>query len=286
MEKKRRTTGRVKPQPKVETAVEQVETAPPPAEEPKTTKKAPKIKQRVKQSSGCVYEALTNKGPAFMLMSRKISVYDKDSDSLRTARYCPNENSIWQDEQSDVSRTAPIIFRDGFLTVSKEQPNLKRFLDIHPSNQSNGGTAFKIIDTKVDKEKVVEKEFEIFDAISLVKNSDVNDLLAVALFFRINIDRPMAEIKHDLLMIAKKKPQSFVQSFDDPIVKCKATIRQALDYQIVKSSRDAMRWFDSNGIIVSVPHGQDAVDVMSRFCLTEKGASVLATLEDQLERLA
>jgi len=87
-------------------------------------------------------------------------------------------------------------------------------------------------------------------------------------------------------MIAKKKPQSFVQSFDDPIVKCKATIRQALDYQIVKSSRDAMRWFDSNGIIVSVPHGQDAVDVMSRFCLTEKGASVLATLEDQLERLA
>jgi hypothetical protein len=259
---------------------------PPQVKTPKPAAKKPKIKQRVQENTSHVYEALTNKGPAFMLMSRKLSVYDKESDSIRMARYCPNENSIWMDEQSDVSKSAPIVFRDGFLTVTREQPNLKRFLDIHPSNEANGGTAFKIIDTKVDKEKVVEREFAVFDAISLVKNSDVNDLLAVALFFQVSIDRPMTEIKHDLLMIAKKSPESFVRSFDDPVVKCKATIRQALDYQILKASRDSMRWFDSNGIIVSVPHGQDPIDVTSRFCLTEKGASVLATLEDQLERLA
>jgi hypothetical protein len=38
-------------------------------------------------------------------------------------------------------------------------------------------------------------------------------------------------------------------------------------------------------MIVSVPAGMEPVDVMTRFCLTEKGAAVLSTLEDKLEKL-
>ena len=143
-----------------------------------------------------------------------------------------------------------------------------------------------MIDTKKDTKKIVEKEFKVFDAVSLVKNSDLNDLLAVGLYFNINIDRPVTEIKHDLLMLAKKNPTSFIASFDDPVVKCKATIRQAIDYQVIKSAKDSVRWYDSNGVIVSVPHGQNPVDIMSRYCLTDKGSSVLAEISDQLERLA
>ena len=77
-----------------------------------------------------------------------------------------------------------------------------------------------------------------------------------------------------------------MKAFDDPTVKCKATIRQAIEYQVIRSSRDSVRWYDSNGVIVSVPHGQDPVDIMSRFCLTEKGASVYASIQDELERVA
>jgi len=63
-------------------------------------------------------------------------------------------------------------------------------------------------------------------------------------------------------------------------------IQQAADYQILKLSKDSVKWFDSNSMIVSVPVGQDPMDVMARFCLTEKGSSVLSTLEERLERLA
>jgi len=285
MEKKtRRTGGQSKPQPQAEpTQVEEVVMEAP---KPQAKKQAPVFKRTIQENTSKVYEALKNKGPAFMIMSRKISIYDKETDSIRTARYCPNENSIWMDEQNENSRTEPIIFRDGFLTARAEQPNLRKFLELHPSNVSNGGNQFKVIDTKSDAESVVKKEFEVFDAVSMIKNSETNDLLSVALYFKISIDRQMSEIKHDLLMIAKKKPATFIKAFDDPIVKCKATIKQALDYQVIKSSRDSVRWYDSNGIIVSVPHGQDAIDIMSRFCLTEKGASALASIQDELDKLA
>jgi len=39
-------------------------------------------------------------------------------------------------------------------------------------------------------------------------------------------------------------------------------------------------------MIVSVPVGQDPMDVMIRFCLTEKGSAVLSSLEERLEKLA
>jgi len=49
--------------------------------------------------------------------------------------------------------------------------------------------------------------------------------------------------------------------------------------------QDKVSWFDSNGLIVSVPVGQSAMDVMVRFCLTEKGASVLSLIEEKLDKL-
>ena len=255
------------------------------APKPKAKKSVP-IKQRIQENKACVYEALKNKGVAFMLMTKQLRIYDEESDSIRIARYCPNEDSIWKENQSELSKVEPITFRDGYLTVRADQPNLRAFLDIHPANVANGGKMFKKIDNKVNSEKEVEKEFEVFDAISLVKSSELNDLLAVALYFKVNIDRNISEIKFDLLKIAKKNPSGFIQSFDDPTVKCKATIRQALEYQVIRSSKDSVRWYDSNGVIVSVPHGQDPVDIMSRFCLTEKGASVYASIQDELERVA
>ena len=71
-----------------------------------------------------------------------------------------------------------------------------------------------------------------------------------------------------------------------PTVRTRAVIKQAADYQIIKLDRSACKWFDSNTQIVSVPVGQDPTDVLTRFCLTEKGSTVLADIEDRLERLA
>ena len=36
-----------------------------------------------------------------MLPQQGETVYDKATDSVRELRYCPNENSIWSDEQGD-----------------------------------------------------------------------------------------------------------------------------------------------------------------------------------------
>ena len=168
----------------------------------------------------------------------------------------------------------------------REKPNLRKFLELHPLNKSNGGTVFSEVNKKKDAEKELQKEFLTTDAVALVRDTDIQDLLPVAMYFNVSINSPVSEIRFNLLRIAKSKPQEFIESFDSPQVQARSVVAQAKDYQIINVKSDGVYWFDSNGLIVSVPVGQDPLDVMVRFCLTEKGSSVLSSLEERLERLA
>jgi hypothetical protein len=262
----------------VEVAAEQVK--PKMVSKPKRT-----IKRKEAILQHAEYEIPKNAGIVYMLPQKGITVYDSDQDTVREMRYCPNEPSIWADEQGDKARKETVCFREGKLFVPKDKPNLRQFMDLHPMNMANGGKIFRQVDKKKDAENELAKEFKLNEAIAMVRDKDINELLPIALYFGVNINTPVTEIRYNLLNIAKKKTQEFIQSFDSPQVQTRSTIQQAKDYQIINVKSDGTYWFDSNRLIVSTPVGQDSMDVMVRFCLTEKGASVLSTLEDRLDRL-
>jgi hypothetical protein len=256
---------------------------------PKKTEDAPvmerqtkkPIKRQEKLLDVLEYTA-NNSGAVLMLMQSGITVYDEESGKVREIRYCENENSIWKDEQSDRSVKSPVIFRMGRLFVPKEQPNLRNFLAIHPQNKSNGGSLFEVVDNLKKVEVDIDKEFLVNDAVSLLRSKELDELFAVALAFGMDIDRPTSEIKHDLLLKAKASPKVFIESFDNPVVAMKSKIKQAVSYQIIKTDSDAIKWFDTNKHIISVPVGQDPVDVFVRYCMTEAAAPVVGEIERQL----
>ncbi len=214
-----------------------------------------------------------------------VTVFDKEYNKVRQIRYSPNEPSIYVDNQSEHAQREHIIFRDKMLFVPVEKPNLLEFLLKHPDNTANGGSLFEMIDKSRSAEEELEREFTQFDAVSMVRDKDISELLPVAMFLGINTKRKSAEIRRDLLMDAKKNPTRFVELFDNPQVKCKSAVMQAVDFQIVKEKADGMYWFDSNRLIITAAAGLDPVDVMSRFCLTEKGAPVYDRLLEELDRL-
>lgn len=265
--------------------VQETSVAEAPVVEKKVAKRPPIVRNE-NPNERKEFEVMGGGGIVYMLPQQGETVYDKASDSVREIRYCPNENSIWADEQGSAAVKKSVIFRNGRIFVDKTQPNLRRFLELHPGNANNGGNKFKEVNKKVDAEKELQKEFLVTDAVAMVRDTDITDLFAVALYFKVNINAPTAEIRHNLLRIAKSKPKEFIESFDSPTVRTRAVIKQAADYQIIKMDRSACKWFDSNTQIVSVPVGQDPTDVLTRFCLTEKGSTVLADIEDRLERLA
>lgn len=255
-----------------------------PAEEvqkPTVAKTKPKIKRDV-SAQAYEFEAIRSRG-VMMLMQTGVTIYDEESGSVREMRYCDNEPSIFKDEQNENSIKTPIVFRLGRLIVRPSQPNLLEFLLKHPDNESNGGSKFRLVQAEKKAELDINMEFLVTDAVNLVRTKDLEDLLAVAISFNINIDRAVNEIKHDLIIKAKASPETFIKAFDNPVVSMKATIRQAEQMQIISIHEDSIRWLDTNKHIITVPPGKDPTDTFVRFCLTEHGSTVAAEIERQLK---
>jgi hypothetical protein len=232
------------------------------------------------------YSIMGKGGIVTMIPMRGVTIYDEDRDTVREIRYCPNEPSIYMDEQSPAAKRETIIFNGGKLFVPKSKPNLRLFLDKHPQNKLNGGSLFEHIDHSEDKRKEIEREFATSDAIIKVRDTDIQDLLPVALFFNIDVNISVSEIRHNLLNIARKNPQDFMNAFDDPTVISRSLAKQASDYQFIAFRENGVYWYDTNKLIVAVPVGRTAIDVMTRFMLTEQGATVYSELEDKLSKLA
>jgi hypothetical protein len=168
-------------------------------------KKKRSIKRQEQVNQNKEYEIIRAGGIVFMLPQKGVTVYDSESDSVREIRYCPNEPSIFRDEQSENARRESVTFRDGRIFVPKDKPNLRAFLDLHPQNKANGGTTFKEVNKKRDAELELKKEFLTTDAVALVRDKDINDLLPVAMYFKVNINAAVSEIRFNLLRINHKR---------------------------------------------------------------------------------
>jgi len=251
----------------------------------KQVKKSAPIKRKVEAPTSRVYQTVNGGGIVHMIQSKGITIFDEESGQVREMRYCPNEPSIWRDEQSDSARKEAVVFRNGNLIVPRTKPNLMEYLDRHPGNQANGGNNFKMVDNKKDAQINLEKEFSVSEAIIAVRDKSIEELLPIAIYFGMNIDRNASEIRFDLLQRAKKNPSEFLGAFDSPIVKVRALVKQCQSYQIIALKEDGAYWFDSNKMIVANPAGHDCDDTLSRFLMTEKGATTHSSLEERLEKL-
>ena len=257
---------------------------PAPVAAPQEAKSSFKIKQSYNPSTTTVYEVIKGGGIVCKIPS-EVTIFDEGTGRVRSIRYCPNEPSIFRDEQGEFARREHIMFRDKMLAVPYTKPNLKEFLDRHPGNAANGGSSFKTIDKAATAEEMLEKEFSQHEAVSLVREKPIDELLSVAMYLNIDINQKNAEIKRELLLEAKGDPSKFIQLFDNPQVKCRSAVVQATQYQILNARKDGMYWYDSNRLIVIAPAGTDVIDVATRFFLTDKGASAYERVLDELEKI-
>ena len=239
---------------------------------------AVKFERKVK-----IYTIPKGAGVLFRIKSDAV-IYDKETDRNRQIRYCPNEPSVYADEQSSNALRAHVLFEDGLLAVPQNQLTLQDFLDLHPMNRANGGTVFEEVNTEAKAEVDLDNEFLLHDAVALVRNKSIDELMPVAIYLGMDTNQKNAELKRELLMEAKGNPKRFIELFDNPTVQVRSIIKKAVDFQILNSKEDGMYWFDSNRLIVATPVGQDTIKVMTQFCLTEKGSSALESIKEELEK--
>lgn len=228
------------------------------------------------------YEIIGRAGVVYMINKSEVMHFDEKKQKQVSLRYCPNEPSIIKNEQNDNSPKGSIVFREGKIFVNQQDQNLKKFLDLHPDNEVNGGSIFRRVDHAGLAKKELDADFLYADAVMLVRTKPVDEIMSVATAFALNTDRVLDEVKHDLLVFAKKNPKSFIEAFDNPVIETKAKVKKAMKYNLISHKGGHIVWTDTNKHIIAVPEGKDPADIFVRYCMTETGSVVLNEIERQL----
>jgi len=262
---------------------------PAPATATATKPKVSKVKRKLADETKLpvLFETIGNKGGIYLKIKNKgLTVFDEETGKVRGLRYASEENSVFIDEQSSAASVSQVLFENKILIANYTQPNLIKFLDMHPGNAANGGSLFQRANKEANIEQELDNEFMVHDAVSLIKSRPIEELLPVAMALKIETNQKDLAIKRALVIAAKRKPAEFMSLVDSPMVNARSVVAQAFDFQIVEERNGGVVWFDTGKLIVSLPVGQDRVEILTRFAMTDKGASVLSEMEKQLEMIA
>lgn len=259
-----------------------------------------KKNSKVQELKSKTYRLVSDRaGKAFILKvgyKRDLLIFDEAKGYNRAIRYCPNERSIFVDEQSEHAIVEPIIIESGYIETQPREVQLQTFLDAHPDNTQNGGNVFEPIDAEQEAQEELKNEDLIIDIKAAVREKEKQadglyalESLAAVLKGSLESVKGMTkpELKREIYNFIDDDPERFVDNkgevniFNDPEVQTKYIALKAIaDGIIVVSSNNRNVMWADKSVILSVPYGVRPSDHLANYLCTDEGSLVL----DEIER--
>lgn len=210
--------------------------------------------------------------------------FDETKNQNRALRYAINQKSPFEDEQDGNAIMEPIMFEDGFLSVSRTNPVLQEFLHYHPLN----GIVFTEVDEQKEAhEEVSDMNVEI-DALIAARELSIQQIETLT---RVMFDKdpsivPTEILRRDILVYAKTEPVDFLNILNDPELQFQAKIRLFFEKRLLASrNNDREVWFNTSTNkkkMLSVPFGEDVYEMTGHFLQSDEGLDALKMLEAML----
>ncbi len=211
--------------------------------------------------------------------------YDEEKNQNRPLRYARNQKSPFEDEQDGNAILEPIVFTDGFLSVPKTNPVLQEFLHYHPMN----GLSFVLVDSEKDAEKELQEMTVEVDALIEARQLTVEQLETVyrVVFGKDPSRYATAEIRRDIIVMAKRDPRGFMNVINDPMLKYNARVQMFFDAKLLTlRNNDKEVWFNTASNkrkLLAVPFSVDPIEAVAVYLKSDEGLDALKFLESQLE---
>lgn len=205
-------------------------------------------------------------------------IFDPVTKKTIPIRYSVNEESIIKSEQSQFVELTDIIITNGSLRVFEDKPTLLEYLRLCNWNKDNPNRVkgkthifYEYNPEKVAAELIEAEELEI-DARHKAKHMDFEELSQLALGVGMNVNRSAKEIRHDMMLFAKTKPREFMESLDNPKIKRRVEVLEAIELGILRKEQRAIYMKETleDVSICVIPVGQDPVDYFTEWTLSEK----------------
>jgi len=239
-----------------------------------------------------VYHASPNRPPypENMFIRNTDVIYDEESSTERNIRYLEGVNTIFEDEQEHLSdskkRQMPEIrFVNGVLRVPSNKTSLVKFLlnsnmyDKKSKRMEHIMPVYTLLNFEEQEKQAINEAEVRMNAMKLAMDAPAEIMIPHAQFLGVRLKNQYNEarsekgIRVDYLNFADKNPDTFIKTYNNPLVKVEFIIRKAMNVGMIDlaTTKGQALWGDTKKFIAQIPDKADAIKFLSEFCLTEKG---------------
>jgi hypothetical protein len=209
--------------------------------------------------------------------------FDKKLGYNRELRYATNQPSPFVDEQKGTSTLGRIVLRDGKLVVPKERVALQKLLSLyHPLKD--------LVYYEFDPVGISENELDWIElelaSLNLAKELNVDEAEAI---LRVEFGSKVSqlsssEIKRDLMIFAKRKPQLFIQLAQDDNVQLRNVGVKAVEQGLLKISQDqrTFSYGQTDRKLMTVPFDEHPYSALAAYFKTDEGMEVYKAIMKKL----
>jgi hypothetical protein len=247
-------------------------------EKPKTKKDVWEIKDRVYYLKG------GKKPISRMVKSANIYWFDEEKGYERELKYCENQKTPFVDDMKGDQRLSHIIFRNGTLFVEKQKTVLQKLLSMYHPDKDSLYYEFKPVQEAENEIEWLELEA---DAILAARDMDIDMAEAV---MRVELGSKVSEmsskeLKRDLLLFAKRKPNLLLELINDDNVQLRNFGIKATEFGIIKLSSDQRNflWGSNDRKLMTVPFDEHPYSALAAWFKTDEGMEIYTNIEKQLK---
>lgn len=223
-------------------------------------------------------------------------IYDEKAGKARVIRYAIGEQSVFQDEQKNEKPIiGDVIFSNGSIIVNKRETLLLDYLKSSNYYQSNTNRMpgitplYDIVDNSINAESTVNDIELEHTAVDTALKMTPQQLVAYCEANRIDSNRSIYELKHDVLALAKREPLKFLETASNPATDMTQIIKDAVKFKIIYMNKTKREFGFLNGkdkeFIVAVPQGQDMIEFFVEYCMTDEGAEAYEVISSKIEAM-
>ena len=220
----------------------------------------------------------------YTIKSSGIFYFDEDKGYERELKYTNNQKTPFVDEFKGDAKLEHITFEDGTLKVPKSKQTLQKLLSLYHPQRKNLFFEF-------DPEANAKDELDIMtlevDALNVAMDMEIDQMEAIVRTEVGNKASQMGsrELKRDLIKLAKKNPQLFLELASDENINIRNMGIRAVEAGIIKLSADqrTFTWGTNNRKLMTVPYEENPYSALTVFFKTDEGVEIYSAVEKRLK---
>ena len=229
-------------------------------------------------------EPLTFKLPSRHTSRHPMFWFDESAGYNRELRYATNQKSVFVDEQNGPVTLAHIIFNDGTLFVPKEKVQLQKLLSMYHPAKGKLYHEYDKVEEAVDQLDYLEIELHAMNIANKIDLDHAEAILRVEQGSSV-VSMTSKEIKRDLLVFARRKPQTFLALVEDENVVLRNFAIRAKESNIIKLSQDqrTFTWGSNGKKLMTVPFDENPYSAMAAWFQTDEGLEVYKSIDKKFK---